>query len=563
MAVWILAAAIRLGVFGLAENKQGDAPMRVLIAERMNAEPAAARDARSFCQFGPLPIEVIRPFLRLDPGDARRASRWPSLLAGLAVFPWLAALGRRLRTSHPPGATHGPRDQAQTAEWLAALALALAPLHVQASTTASSEALYLLLSVGAYERLAVALGTRRWRDFAVAGGLASLVAVTRFDAWIGLPVAGAACAWRWRWGPERGGRHGRHGRDARALGEAALFLGVAAVLPVAYIGWNWRDSGDPFFFARYIARDHAELAAAVTARLGGAGARARQLGIWLAAFTAVMSPALVVGGARALAGWRRLGGAAQVVLGSALAPTALYLVKGLALGDFEPLPRFAIAPGALLLSSAATRLLADRGTRRAAVEIALGALATSGVALLLAFGPALRETGRRPQNGSDGRDGTFAAPVASDPPGRIWGGAESVGPLTRLDQEDRALAEFLRAGRRPEEVVFVDTFGYVDIAIAHAAGVPLGRVATLTTTRTPSETLAATRARTGATWFAYHARSWAGRLPPDWPVDVSQIQVDGHWSSTRIGGWRIAHAGAMPVAGAALGPAPSPAAQAR
>jgi hypothetical protein len=557
VVVWILAAAIRLGVFGLAENKQGDAPMRVLIAERMNAEPAAARDARSFCQFGPLPIEVIRPFLWLDPGDARRASRWPSLLAGLAVFPWLAALGRRLWTSHPLGAAHGPRDQAQTAEWLAALALALAPLHVQASTTASSEALYLLLSVGAYERLAAALGTRRWRDFAAAGGLASLVAVTRFDAWIGLPVAGAACAWRWRWRSVRGAR------DARALGEAALFLGVAAVLPAVYLAWNWRDSGDPFFFARYIARDHAELAAAVTARLGGGGARARQLGIWLAAFTAIMSPALVVAGARALAGWRRLGGPAQVVLVSALAPTALYLVKGLALGDFEPLPRFAIAPGALLLCSAALRLLADRGARRAAVEIALGALATSAVALLLGFGPALREAGRHPQDGQSGR---VAAPVASAPPGRIWGGAESVGPLTRLDAEDRALAEFLRARRRPEEVVFVDTFGYVDIAIAHAAGVPLGRVATLTTTRTPSETLAATRTRTGATWFAYHVRSWAGRLPPDWPEEAAQlgqIRAEAPWSSTRIiGGWRIVHAGAAEAAGALLGPALSPAAHA-
>jgi hypothetical protein len=203
------------------------------------------------------------------------------------------------------------------------------------------------------------------------------------------------------------------------------------------------------------------------------------------------------------------------------------------------LPRFAIAPGALLLSSAATRLLGARSPRRAAVEIALGALATGGVALLLAFGPAFGEAARRPQ-GETLPAPAAAAPAASNgpPPRRIWGGAESVGPLTRLDPEDRALAEFLRARRRPEEVVFVDTFGYVDIAIAHAAGVPLGRVATLTTTRTPSETLAATRALTGAAWFAYHVRSWAGRLPPDWP------DAPGSW---RIGGWRIAHAGATEI----------------
>jgi hypothetical protein len=536
----MLAAVVRLGVFGWAENKQGDAPMRVLIAERMNADPAAARDARSFCQFGPLPIEVIRPFLRLDP-DPRRASRWPSLVAGLAVLPWLFALGRRL-LERPSVEPAPPRAAAEPAVLLAGLALALSPLHVQASTTASSEALYLLLSVGAYERLAAAVQTRRLRDVVVAGGLAALVAITRFDAWISVPVAGAALAW---WG----------GRDARALGRATLYLAVAAILPVAYLAWSWRDSGDPFFFARYIARDHAALAGAVRARLGGGGARARQLGIWAAAFAAVMSPALAIAGARALAtggGWRRLAAPARVVVAAALAPTALYVAKGLALGDFEPLPRFAIAPGVIVLPLAAARLIAARGVRAAAGRVVLGALAVGGLALALGFGPvmleAARAAGRGAAPGEVGRPGGGA--VGRAPPRRIWGGAESIGPLTRLDAEDRALADHLRAHRRPDEAVFLDTAGYGDITVAHAAGIPIGRVATLTTTRTPAPTLAQTRAWTGATWFAYHDRSWGRSLPPDWPAtavpvepaqgrEIREAREARGIEEVRIGGWHV------------------------
>src|SRR4029078_11549870 len=71
---------------------------------------------------------------------------------------------------------------------LATFALAVSPLHVQASTTAASEALYLLLYVCALERLLTALDGRRLRTFAVSGLLASQAAVTRYDAWLALPI---------------------------------------------------------------------------------------------------------------------------------------------------------------------------------------------------------------------------------------------------------------------------------------------------------------------------------------------------------------------------------------
>ena len=125
LAVFVLAAVLRLGLFPFAENKHGDAPMRALIAERMVLDPASAGQPRTYCQFGPLHTTLMRPFIALD-RDAARSSRYLSLLAGLAVFFPFLALGRRL--------VGAPRAR------LAAFLLAVSPLHLQASTTAASEA---------------------------------------------------------------------------------------------------------------------------------------------------------------------------------------------------------------------------------------------------------------------------------------------------------------------------------------------------------------------------------------------------------------------------------------
>ena len=483
VVIWV-AFALRLAVFPFAENKQADAPMRALLAERMNDDPKAATDPRSFCQFGPLPIEVIRPFLALD-ADARRASRVPSFLFGMLAFLPFFALGRRL-TGTP------------AAVGLAALALALSPLHIQLSTTASSEALYLPLWLAMLERLHAAASDGRRRDYVLAGLFGSLAAVTRFDSWIALPVAAAAVVAFCR--PRR----------ARTVADAALFLAVTSVLPAAYLLWSWAKTGDPFFFARYIANDHATAAREAVAAFGGALSRARQLGIWVVSFAAAMTPLMLLACVPAVRGWRRWSPATRAVVAAALAPLGVYLGRGLLLGAFEPLARFALAPGAVLLPLAAQAMMAAGngrwwGTARATTGLVVaGALVLSAAALALTFG------------GS----------------GRIWGGAESIGPLTRLDGEDRALVQALLQNRRPSEAIFVDTFGFADISIAHAARVPAPRVATLSQTRELGPTLAETRRRSGASWFALHDRSW-GRAPiPDWPANTR-----------RIGHWRLAHVG--------------------
>jgi hypothetical protein len=496
VAVRVLALAfvLRAGIFPFAENKHGDAPMRALLAQRLVLEPGAASDPRTYCQFGPLHLALMGPFIRsvsrsfgaLD-GALGRSSRYLSLLAGLLTFAPFLRLARRLA---------GERR----AE-LAGLALAASPLHVQASTTAASEALYLLLFVAMLERLTAALEDERGPPltFFVAGLFAMLAALTRYDAWLALPMTlGAA----WLFG--RGPAGPRRARNTRGL---CLFAATAAAAPVLWMAWGAAKTDDPIFFFHYIANDHAQLAATALARYGPLLARARQVGIWALAFVAAMTPLLAVAAVLAALGRARRQAvlpAMRVVLVAALAPVAFYLTQGLLRLSFEPLPRFALVPGALLLPFAAMAVPSSRlGVARVAVPLVAAAFAVV----------------------------VFVVATAGRP--RIWGGAESNGALTRLDDEDRALADALRARRAPGERVMIEPFGFAEIAIIERAGVPATDAVTLSMTREPGPTVAETMRATGARWMAAHederAGRWTRRLP-DWPRDALEV-----------GQWRLIH----------------------
>jgi hypothetical protein len=473
LAAFALAVILRVGLFPVEENKHGDAPMRALIAERLVLEPASAARPRTYCQFGPLHTTLMRPFLALDP-DAPRSSRYLSLLCGLGVFFPFFAFARRLVGE--PGAE------------LAALALAVSPLHLQASTTASSEALYLLLWVSALERLLVGLETRRLRTFAFAGLLASLAAVTRYDAWLALPMVAAAAWWLAR-GPGWAGA-------TRGL---AVFALCAAILPVGWLAWGAAVGGDPFFFAHYISSDHAGLAATAAARYGALLGRARQLGVWSLGFLAAMTPPGALLAARALTrGGRAWSPAVRLVVVAALGPPAIYLAQGLLAQSFEPLARFALVPGALLLPLAAGAVPRDRARAFRAGAVASAALFSLAIWLVA----------------TAGRD-------------RIWAGAESMGALTRLDAEDRALAAYLRAVRKPGQRVMIEPFSYADIGIAHAAGLPWTEDVTLIVTREPGATVRDSLLSTGAEFLVGYDRpgGWPQRVI-DWPRGGARF---GHW----------------------------------
>jgi hypothetical protein len=487
LGVLALALVVRAAVFPFADNKHGDAPMRVLIAERAAHDAAAAASPRTYCQFGPLHPALLAPLVALG-GDPSRTTRAFSLVVGLLTFLPFLRLARRL--------------VGEARAELAALGLAASPLAVQASTTAASEALYLLLFVAMLERLTRALedDAAPLGPFAAAGVLASLAAVTRYDAWIAVPAT-AAAAWLFARGPAGPAR----ARRARGL---AVFAALAAALPVAWMAWGARTTDDPIYFLHYISRDHAQLAASALARYGAALGRARQLGIWSLAFLAAMTPPLalaaVVAAVRARRPRFRESGLMGVVLVAGLAPVAVYLAQGLVRLGFEPLPRFALVPGALLLPLAAS---AVPEARLAAARVAAPLAGLVFAAVVLAV-----------------------AGVGGE---RRWGGAESMGALTRLDTEDRALADYLRAHRAPGERVMIEPIAFDEIAIAAAAGVPQVDAVTLAQTREPSGTVAETMRTTGARWLAAHddgrPDAWTRRLP-DWPADALEL-----------GRWRLIH----------------------
>ena len=474
--VFALAVVLRVGLFPFAENKHGDAPMRALIAERMVLDPASAAVPRTYCQFGPLHTTLMRPFIALD-RYAPRSSRYLSLLCGLAVFFPFLAFARRL--------------VGEARASLAAFALAVSPLHLQASTTASSEALYLLLWVAALERLLAALESRRLGTFAVAGLLASLAAITRYDAWLALPMVAVAAWW-----------FARKPDPASATRGLAVFALAASICPIAWLGWGAASGGDPLFFAHYITSDHAGLGATAAARYGAWLGRARQLGVWSLAFLSAMTPAGAVLAVVALKrGARALSPAMWLVVVAALGPPAIYLAEGLIAQSFEPLARFALIPGALLLPLAVTVVPIERVER---------ARAFRAVAFLSAAALSLQVW--------------LVATVGRE---RIWAGAESMGALTRLDGEDRALAAHLRSVRRPGERVMIEPFSFAEIGIAHAAGIPWTESVTLIVTREPRATARDSLLSTGAEYLVGYDRpgGWPARLP-DWPRGGARF---GHW----------------------------------
>ncbi len=485
-----LAVVLRVALFPFAENKHGDAPMRALIAERMVLDPARAAVPRTYCQFGPLHTTLMRPFIAAD-RLAPRSSRYLSLLAGIAVFFPFLAFARRLIGSLAP-TDDDPAATDRRAE-LAAFALAVSPLHLQASTTASSEALYLLLWVLALERLLVAIATGRWRTFALAGLCASLAAVTRYDAWIALPLV--LCA-AWLLTRRRRGQSGQ----GVPVGGLAIFAATAAIFPVAWLLWGARAGGDPLFFAHYISSDHANLAATAGAQYGALLGRARQVGVWSLAFVAAMTlPGLLLAAAALGRRWRALPSEIWIVVVAALGPPALYLGRGLVFQSFEPLARFALVPGALLLPLAVAAIPLPRARAFRVVTLASAALFSVAVWLVAT-------TGRE----------------------RIWAGAESMGALTRLDAEDRALAAHLRSVRPPGSPVMIEPFSFAEIGIAHAAGIPWTESVTLIVTREPRATMRESMLTTGAAYIVGYDRpgGWPQRLP-DWPMGGGRRF--GHW----------------------------------
>src|SRR5260370_20312421 len=163
-----VAAAARAAPLVLGTGHHGDAPVGMELAERRATNPHLWRGYAEPLQYGPLHLTLLGLFIGAC-GDRVLGARLLSLLCGLTGVGLLCRMARRERGAE--------------AAFLAALGLALSPLHIQASTTSASEAVFLALFLGALDCALL--------DRAVAGAaLLGAAGLVRYDGWMYAPPLG-------------------------------------------------------------------------------------------------------------------------------------------------------------------------------------------------------------------------------------------------------------------------------------------------------------------------------------------------------------------------------------
>ena len=400
----VIALAARALPVLFGYEHYGDAPVRIELAQRWAQAPHLWHGYLETYQYGPLHLTLVGGLVRLL-GDRVVAARLLSLASGL-VGVWLL-----YRVAE--------RERGREAGFWAAFGLALSPLHIQASATGASEALFLALLLGA---LLLALREQPLLS-AVLLGAAGLV---RYDGWMYVPLFGALLLARTRDVP-------------RALGYCA----VAAAPALFWLWVNTRWTGDPVAPLHHIDRDHAMLARMALDSSGPVRARLEGLLFWPAAVCIVATPVLglfaLCGSARAA--WRRQTGWELVAI--AWLPAAWFTFRAAALLDFRPMARFTLVAAALSLVFAHDAMALLRGPLRA-----LSVAAAAATPLILA---ALCWN----RTGAAAEWARPLAPIGSLPPGI----AEA--------------AHWLAANTAPSDAILLDGSPYyLDITLAFAASLP-------------------------------------------------------------------------------------------
>ncbi|MFL5311981.1 MAG: glycosyltransferase family 39 protein [Myxococcales bacterium] len=410
-----LAVAARAPALFLGMEHYGDGPVRVEIAERWAREPHLWRGFSEAYQFGPLHLTLLGGTLDLWP-ERLWAPRVFSLLCGILGVWLLFRIASRLVG----------RDAAA----VAAFGLALSPLHIQASTTAASEAPFLALLLGAIDLL---LSDR----LTLSALLLAAAGMVRYDGWLYVPLFAGWLVLR-----------------RVALPRVASFC-VLAVLPVPLWLWqNARFSGDFLAPIHYIDRDHRALAAMAQGWFGQLRWRAYCLVYWPAAVLLLSTPVLglfsLAGAARAL--WRRSAGWELAAI--AWIPAAYFTFRGAVAADFRPMSRFVLVAATLSLPFAWSALAAlPSRVRIAAAGLAAIVLMGTPAALALA---------------SYGRNGALAE----------W--SRPISPISTVPPGIAQASRWLRANAGRTDVLLLDSaWHYLDIPLAFASGLPDDRIARL------------------------------------------------------------------------------------
>lgn len=413
-----LTALPRLVVFPFAENTAGDAVVRAWLAHAWLERPHLIGASSQGClQFGPLHFPLIAVVEWLT-GSEHLAGRLLSLLAGVASALPVFSLGRRLFS--------------ERAAWWSVGVFALWPLHVQASTTAASEAVsgfFVLVAVAAVAR---ALETKERPVLLLGALMLTLGAAVRYDVWLWVGLFALIVWWR-------GG----------SLRRAAAFGAVAASFPLAWLVAHQVDAGDWFAPVRLIDDYHRTWFRSEAAIWGEGTYRALVLGFWPFTALVTLTPAgAAVGGVMLGRAWRS--DARWLVL-LIVVPAVLLSLRGALLSSFVPLSRFTMKELSLftLFIGAGLAWLESRW-RWAAV---------ASLALAVAWLPLLEVGARAP-----------------------WRWAYSfraVSPLSINNEDLRVIARALRERAAPTDIVAVDVDprGFDDIQLAFESGLPFRQAA--------------------------------------------------------------------------------------
>ncbi|MBE2250364.1 MAG: glycosyltransferase family 39 protein [Myxococcus sp.] len=436
LLVLALAAAPRLLLFPFAENVAGDAVVRSWLAHAWLEHPHLIGASSQGClQFGPLHL-VLVAFVEWLTGSVHLAGRLSSLVVGtLSAWP-LFALAQRLV---------GVR-----AAWWSVVVFALWPLHLQASTTAASEALSGLLVLVAVAAIARAFGTGE-RQVLLLGGLSlTLAAAVRYDVWLWVPLL-ALLVW-WRTG---------------SFGRAFVFGAIAASFPVAWLAGHLVDTGDWLSPLRLIDDYHRGWFRSELALWGEPAYRFIVLGFWPLTAAVTFTPMVAAVGAVALVrAWRT---PARWLVVLTVVPIVVLSLRGAVLGSFVPLSRFTMKELSVFVVFV--------GAGLAALEVRWRWAARASALALLLWLPL----------------GEFAARA----PWRWANSFRAVSALSLNPDEVRAVAKVLRARAQPGDVIAVDVDprGFDDLQLAFESRLPLAQLARR---RSPSFEVVAAR---GPRWL--------------------------------------------------------------
>jgi 4-amino-4-deoxy-L-arabinose transferase-like glycosyltransferase len=415
---------IRIAVFPFAENFYGDPVMRLRALSEWLEHPFFLRSFLGARQFGPLHLYLLAA-MRLVTGEERIGPRLLSLIFGtLSAWPMFALSARRFG--------------AQAALW-STLAFAFYGLHIQASTTAVSEAVFLYFVLSGLSLLDRAAEGERWH-LPLAGLSMACACAVRYDGWLYAPLSIG-----WLWTPWR--------RGVVSLESVGGYLALVLAVPAFLMWGNWVDLGDPLYLIHYIDQDHIMNAQRASAHMGRSLYAAYCLAFWPANLLLEMTPLVCVACVTGIVAALRAQRARDLFFIAAI-PAAYLSVKGALMLQFHPLARFTLPTAVLLMPYVGhgLRLATDR-LGAAARRVVLASTVATAVAVP-----------------------TFLA-ARTMGSGDVWADTmRPVSPVSNLPPDLRRTAAWLRANARSRKTVVGTNWLYEELPIGFYAGLSEGQL---------------------------------------------------------------------------------------